>query len=146
MPWWLAPHQHTSHLQKSSLTCTSAWPVFLSCGPQLCERFQGGVQKLLRKIRLLSAGLNSLHRNSSSTGIFFYSSSNWQSLKDIILGEKSLKSLIWFLFCDCFSYQWLYDYALKQINRPEGHLLTFQYLPYSIAMAFISDLLTGAET
>lgn len=68
--------QRTSHLQKTKgavdmrvylASCFKLW----STAMWVHGRFQRDVQKLLRKIRLLSVGLNSLYGDSSSTGIFF---------------------------------------------------------------------------
>lgn len=66
-----AAYQPLSEDQKGHGHAYLLGQIFLSHGPQPCERFQGDVQKLLRKVRLLSPGLNSLYRDNSSTGIFF---------------------------------------------------------------------------
>lgn len=140
--------QQTSHRQESKGTvdmhfylasCFKLWSTAM-----WLHRFWRKLQKWLRKVRLLSVGLNSLCEDSSSTGVFSYGSSNWQSLKNIILGEKWLWRAS-FDFCNRLSYQCLYDCALRQINSSEGHHLTFQYFPLPSAMASISDMLGGCQ-
>lgn len=109
--WDLGKHRHalmvdsqqTNHHQESKGTvhmhiylasCFKLW----STAMWLHRTFWRELQKWLRKVRLLLVGLNSLCGDSSSTGVFFYGCSNWQSLKNIFLGEK----LLWrasFYFC-----------------------------------------------